>query len=91
MGCLGLINNNHYIAFCYIKYFFQTAPRRLSDPLQDTRSFHVRREHPSELSESALKQEAAKVLSQVGKLGKNQHVTLKRSASDSKRKREGKS
>lgn len=64
--------------------------RRLSDPLEVSYHPNIRRQLPTDLSKEAIRKEAAKVLSQVDGATNGQHVTLNRSASDSKRKKEGK-
>lgn len=63
--------------------------RRLSDPLEVSYHPNIRRELPSDLSDKALRKEAALVLSQADKARNGQHITLARTSSDPKRRKEG--
>uniref|UniRef100_A0A336M5B2 CSON012374 protein n=1 Tax=Culicoides sonorensis TaxID=179676 RepID=A0A336M5B2_CULSO len=65
--------------------------RRLSDPLEVSFHPNIRRELPSDLSDKALRREAALVLSQADAVKKGQHITLARTSSDPKRRKEDKS
>lgn len=59
----------------------------MSDPQEAAYVPHIRRELPSDLSDRALKREAALVVSQAEKAS---HQAASRAASDTKRRREGK-
>lgn len=61
----------------------------MSDPLEVSYHPNIRRELPRDLSDKALRKEAALVLSQADKAKNGQHITLTRTSSDPKRRKEG--
>lgn len=80
--------NNIFGFFFY--NFNEFSGRRLSDPLEVSYHPNIRRELPSDLSDKALRKEAALVLSQADRARNGQtHVRLARTSSDPKRRKEG--